>query len=1209
MESPPASFDTRHLSDVSVARPDSPLKCLSDSSTESQQCSADPNAFLGFYVPSKTKNMDVRLLSDSEQQQSKKETLKLVLDLEVTTDDVAREMDDIQAVTDSTSDNLFNTLFTGDPPDNDNGIKSVTLMAETKKHLATKDQVSEVWTIRTDQEKKRSLNSPRSMFKSMDNAWKARKKQKRVNKYETTQVQEDGKKEKLRDTDEVIRAFSKNREELVSSDFQTAYTSSTCLMNDVTVNEVEKKRWMLEHEEKIDKSVITEDSDRETDYEDELECTQPLIEETFYADETCNYEGRDDADTEVYPSSENDTILYGADCVLEEDRKHEKTSSERTDAANVDYSREKHSVVVPTSGRTNPQRSGEDEVTSREGSQGTQQDYLTPRVSPCRVGQSDRSEVNDELITIVDPKDNVEQITKTSQSDDDQDECVPTQPSKLWTEDECVVKPKSLSKQNRKESDELLARSQTHVTDSQSKSIRSLEFFSIVPESQEGEPYSSAILSGNSTRAAKRLDAFTGSNRQSPIDSSMRPVCLPTSTPTQQSDDDITAPEVAIDNQTSPKSRTMSSLQPDLPLNKKKPKTISQISDLQCQTVSTPIAKKRNNDAISPDNNTSSQRSNGSSSQTPRHRVRRNSRSAQSTPSSTPTARTRIWTLTPVPSQRTYVSRSRTLFKYKFEFCLTGFVKNGEKNLKELIEGHGGKIPERYQDVLFKANQKAVVIATLISWRKRKFMQAVACGIPVVHTDWIKDCIEAGHVIPFDGYRVPIGYSVTTRKFECFPPKELRIFEGLSFGIASDVAQMSKSETKDKAKLMAFILKACGAEAVYENLSTRDSINVDVMLCDEYTPTCRYYKTMRHIPVKGFQWVTECMILQQLLDPEEPGFEPLRVGSEDVFAASAEIGDSDNTTLKLYKGELVMADIAGSIADHYLLFNVCEILSIHMSGRKDGDSQSKRKDCKESRVILRVGILKREPYNPELSKPFVKVLDISSFQVKRRVVAISKEHYSQLNWRTLLQNLHFLLDNETEGEALTWCGNGSHCPIQRTREVRLAKQLGLRVCSLHQVLETLNFECQEADHWNFTIYRHDCFVLGRPEKIEQIPSHNMPLFSTDKDVVMPSVAYSSSLKPLEVRLSLSDTRSQSWEVTIAPSVLPHPTFDATDVSCYHESSSTENSWGDMFDESDQGSDHDMNSPLWWSQRSDFSSICTDDLSDMDTLSQISTYYT
>ncbi|KAE9214069.1 hypothetical protein PF002_g17781 [Phytophthora fragariae] len=52
------------------------------------------------------------------------------------------------------------------------------------------------------------------------------------------------------------------------------------------------------------------------------------------------------------------------------------------------------------------------------------------------------------------------------------------------------------------------------------------------------------------------------------------------------------------------------------------------------------------------------------------------------------------------------------------------------------------------------------------------------------------------------------------------------------------------------------------------------------------------------------------------------------------------------------------------------------------------------------------------------------------------------------------------------------------------------------------------------------------------------------------------------------------------------------------------SSAEETSWDDVFDHSDQWSDHDLNSPMWWSQRSDFSSICTDDLSDMDTLSQL-----
>ncbi|GMF13820.1 unnamed protein product [Phytophthora lilii] len=92
-------------------------------------------------------------------------------------------------------------------------------------------------------------------------------------------------------------------------------------------------------------------------------------------------------------------------------------------------------------------------------------------------------------------------------------------------------------------------------------------------------------------------------------------------------------------------------------------------------------------------------------------------------------------------------------------------------------------------------------------------------------------------------------------------------------------------------------------------------------------------------------------ILQQLLDPEEPIFEPQRVGSEDVFSASAEIGDSDN-----------------------------------------------------------------EPYNPELSKSPVKVLDISSSQVKRRVVAIAKQDYGKLKYK---DESIFYLEDESEPDKPT----------------------------------------------------------------------------------------------------------------------------------------------------------------------------------------------
>ncbi|TDH68543.1 hypothetical protein CCR75_000307 [Bremia lactucae] len=214
-------------------------------------------------------------------------------------------------------------------------------------------------------------------------------------------------------------------------------------------------------------------------------------------------------------------------------------------------------------------------------------------------------------------------------------------------------------------------------------------------------------------------------------------------------------------------------------------------------------------------------------------------------------------------------------------------------------------------------------------------------------------------------------------------------------------------------------------------------------------------------------------------------------------------------------------------------------------------------------------------------------------------------------WRTLLEKLHFLLDNELEGSVLNWLHDGSQFVVKHTGEIKLAKLLGLQVCSLDQVLEALHFECRVEDHWNCTIYRHWCFVRGHPHKIDRIAGYNS--LSPEWGFVMPNIAYNSELKPLEVRLSLLGSTEQAWEVTIAPTVLPQPTLDVTEDFFFQEnvtfcSAVEEVSWKKEFDSSDDCSDHNMKSPLWWSQRSDFSSICTDDLSEMDSLSQISAFY-
>lgn len=956
MESPrpSTSSDSRRLSDVSFSRPDSPVHRPSDSFVESQQCSADPNAFLGFHVPPSAEEVALAPVKE------KKQTLKLVLDLDATSD-VTRGSDGFRPAA-HLSANPFNELFAEDTQMDEN------VMPQKKKEKTQKSSPFKKRNPEQFERRNRTPSPPPTMLKAVEAAWRARK-----DKMASKQQEE---------AEDSVAAYSGYSEDLAPRIFQPTLEKSSG---------TEEKN-AAEEKENVEKSII---EDSETDYEDEMECTQQLEEADDGGDRTQSYGADEEAETEVYPFSETGTLPYGAcSSTVEEDDSEEKSKDVAQDAVEMD------SVIAPT---PDEKRSCEDEATSREGSQGThsQQNYLTPRVNPIRVDKSDSEEKNATLVV----RDEIKDVAGAL-NDEEQEDCVPTQRSKTGTEGEPVVEPNSPSRNN----DDLLAEKPVATAaDSQTKAIRSLEFSFSMP-SQDGEPHFSASLTSEGTPATKRIETFSKSDRPSPFESSISPVYLatPTPTPTPTPADNPTVLEsstTTTDTQVSSKRKNTPS--PDLRTGKKKQKTSSK-ENLPDLSVSTPTAKKRRREFVSPDGNVPS-KDDGGDPQTPRPPARRSTRSTQSTPTSTPQVRTRTRTLTPVPSLRTYGSRSRTLFKYKFEFCLTGFVKTGEETLKELIEGHGGKIPERYQDVLYRNNSKAVVIATPVSWRKRKFMQAVACGIPVVHTDWIKDCIDAGYVVPFDGYQVPTGYSVTTRKFECFPPRELHIFEGYSFGIVSDVSRISKSEAKDKSNLMAFILKTCGADAVYENFSSKSGVSVDVVLCDEYTPTCRYYKRKRRIPTKDFQWVTECMILQKFLDPEEPVFEPHRVGSEDVFAASAEIGDSDNTRLKLHTGELVMADISGSAADHYLLFNVCEILSINVSGRKDEGSQSKRKDSKENQVMLRVGMLKREPYNPELSKTPVKVLDISSSQVKRRVVAISKGDYGELKYKD--ESIFYLEDD------------------------------------------------------------------------------------------------------------------------------------------------------------------------------------------------------
>ncbi|RLN55531.1 hypothetical protein BBJ28_00002775 [Nothophytophthora sp. Chile5] len=350
----------------------------------------------------------------------------------------------------------------------------------------------------------------------------------------------------------------------------------------------------------------------------------------------------------------------------------------------------------------------------------------------------------------------------SNEQDDDEGEVVSTQPSEFRDEaaaSQPLGKAPSPPGQNAvRRADKASTQRQQVATDSQAKAIRNLEFSFALPESQGTESQRGESLSDARLLASKTLSSLSKSAIMDPFESSISPVWPPTAENDHSADSNLPVTKVL-----STKRKEFSSPLPELPTGKKQ-KSLARSEQSPHSVKATPRAIRKHKEFFSPDSSFSSKDSEEFDLLTPRPPVRRSTRSSQSTPSSTPTVRTRAKLLSPLPSNRAYASRSRTIFTFKFQFCLTGFVKSGETSLVELIEEHGGKVADRFQDVLYKNNPKAVVIATPVSWRKRKFMQAIACGIPVVHPEWLHACIKAGSAIPFEGYHVPSGYSNLTIK-------------------------------------------------------------------------------------------------------------------------------------------------------------------------------------------------------------------------------------------------------------------------------------------------------------------------------------------------------------------------------------------------------------------------------------------------------------
>nr|CCA17674.1 hypothetical protein PITG_02637 [Albugo laibachii Nc14] len=361
------------------------------------------------------------------------------------------------------------------------------------------------------------------------------------------------------------------------------------------------------------------------------------------------------------------------------------------------------------------------------------------------------------------------------------------------------------------------------------------------------------------------------------------------------------------------------------------------------------------------------------------------------------TTSTTTKTLDPTPLYRIHLLVSKKLFQFRVAFCLSGFSASAVSQLSALIKAYGGAVYD--EEILQRPDiTNVILLATPNAWRKLKFMYAVARGIPVVHTEWLHTCIKTNSIVDCLAFRLPSGYSRLTRKYECLPVQNLPLFAGLTIGCPFDVEKEKLASTKELAHVMKSIARSCGANKVIEGLGFPATQPVDIILSEEYTDTCSQYFAHFRVPIKDFAWISECVIQQRLVDPTNEDFDVQRSG-ESVQSIIAEIVNSN--TLKLHIGEMIRVDLDTQrceSAEHFSLYNICEILELRRQGAKNQREQ----------VVIKVRVLERGNDVMSLTRENAQDRWIKSNHIQKRVVVVSEGDFKSLHYRD--ENLYFFSD-------------------------------------------------------------------------------------------------------------------------------------------------------------------------------------------------------
>lgn len=225
-----------------------------------------------------------------------------------------------------------------------------------------------------------------------------------------------------------------------------------------------------------------------------------------------------------------------------------------------------------------------------------------------------------------------------------------------------------------------------------------------------------------------------------------------------------------------------------------------------------------------------------------------------------------------------------------------------------------------------------------------------------------------------------------------------------------------------------------------------------------------------------------------------------------------------------------------------------------------------------------------------------------------------------------LRELHARLSLNTAEDAISWVDDGTRFKIRVASEASLISWFGKPSEAFRQTLESLNFQCREERESGELLFAHSEFSKCKLPSVNDFVQHNSR--SQDKQcqeaLRMPDVSYNPMLNPLEVRVKCSKaaaSHSELWQVVIASSLQPGMTSSERVASYFlqeDEATGSDSSTPpgvDLYFDSERppcysssSQDREPESYSWVGRPSESSSLCLDDFTDIDILSQISAYY-